>query len=71
MSINLDIDYQSDRAAWGFNEFQIYFLQHEPEPVTRQQYKTFGQGLLGNTMKGFEIKVVGMPKGNIEAHTAD
>ena len=63
MSIDLDIDYQSERAEGGVAEFQIYLLMHEPEPLTQGQFKAFGQGLLGDTMKGFEIKVITMSKG--------
>ena len=39
MSIDLAIDYQSERAEWARAEFQIYLLQHEPEPVSHKQYK--------------------------------
>ena len=62
MSLDLAVDYQSERAEWARTEFQIYMLQHEPEPVSHKEYKQFSQGNHGDNMKGFQIKVIGMPK---------
>ena len=36
MTVDFEIDYYSERAEWGRNEFSIFFLKHEPEPVAQQ-----------------------------------
>lgn len=63
MSLDIAIDFQSEMAEFATSEFQIYFLRHEPEPMAQGQYKAFGQSLLGDSLSGFEIRVMNMPFG--------
>lgn len=62
MSLDIEIDYYSERAEWGRTEFSIFFLKHETDPLAQHSTKEFSQGSYGDKMEGFEVKVIGMPK---------
>ena len=42
MSIDFEMDYSSDMAAYSKSSYQIYFAAHVPEALRRKDYKDFG-----------------------------
>jgi len=74
MSIDLDIDYTSELAAFAKAEFQLYFLMHTPGAVSRKEYSSFGGDFLSDA-KGYNIRTYTLPKpqrtssGGVGAHT--
>ena len=57
MSLDFDVDFRSDMAEGAKAEWQIYFLEHVPDAMSRGQYEEFGRGLLGDQLQGFEVRV--------------
>ena len=58
MQIDFSIDYESERAEFAKGDWQIYLLKNVPTAVGRKDYKRFGEGLGGEDIKGFLIKVM-------------
>lgn len=42
MSIDFEMDYSSDMAAYSKSSYQIYFAAHVPEALRRKDFKDFG-----------------------------
>ena len=62
MSLDFDVDFKSEMSEGSKAEWQIYFLEHVPDAMGRGQYSDFGRGLLGDQLKGFEIRVAQVTK---------
>ena len=42
VSIDFEVDYKSENAAFTSADWQIYFLSHVPESIPSQNYRDFG-----------------------------
>ena len=45
MSIDFEIDYESERAEFAKGEWQLYLIKNVPQSISRKQYRDFGEGL--------------------------
>ena len=57
MSIDFEVDMQSDLAAYGRADWQMHFLSHTPDAMAVKSFDMFGKSLLGDQLQGIVIKV--------------
>ena len=55
MSIDIEEDFESDRAAFATAQWQLFFLAHVPDAVSRGHLHVFSNGLIGQVVEGFEL----------------
>ena len=58
MSIDVEVDFEHFASNEAHGEFSFLFLSHIPENIRHRAYKDFGRQLLGDELKGYQLRVV-------------